>query len=265
MFAPLTETGRPPAPIAPFASIELDSYLDPPTGWYPIVRRAAEFLIVLVMAILAMPVVIIGAALVQITSPGPWYFTQTRLGKNGRRFTIYKLRSMYFECERYSGACWCGKGDSRITPVGRFLRRTHIDELPQLWNILRGDMSLIGPRPERPEFLPELESAIPRYKERLLVRPGVTGLAQVQLPPDSDVSDVRRKLAYDLYYISTMNPLLDLKILLCTPLKICCVPYTLLRKIFLMPTESAVMRLYRGSTPDFDLSDINAIPQAQPA
>src|SRR5205814_291249 len=115
--------------------------------------------------------------LVRITSRGPAFYTQTRLGLRGRTFTIYKLRSMYEYCENHSGPLWSSKDDPRVTPLGRFIRRTHIDELPQLWNILRGDMSLIGPRPERPEFLPKLETIVPRYRERLRVRPGVTGLA----------------------------------------------------------------------------------------
>jgi lipopolysaccharide/colanic/teichoic acid biosynthesis glycosyltransferase len=193
-----------------------------------------------VLLTLTAPVIVLAAVLVRLTSRGPALYKQTRLGLNGREYTIYKLRSMYSECEKHSGPLWCAKGDARITPVGRFIRRTHIDELPQLWNILRGDMSLIGPRPERPEFLAKLEASIPRYKERLRVRPGVTGLAQVQLPPDADLHDVRRKQAYDLYYIAAMNPWLDLRILLSTPLKVCGVPYTALRTIFFMPTEATV-------------------------
>src|SRR5260370_5820150 len=108
---------------------------------------------------------------------------------------------MFHNCERNSGACWATAGDPRITPVGRCLRRLHLDELPQLWNVVRGDMSLVGPRPERPEFIPHLEKHIARYQERMSVRPGLTGLAQIQLPADTDLDRVRRKLAYDLYYI----------------------------------------------------------------
>src|SRR5205823_316253 len=111
---------------------------------------------------------------------------------------------------------WSIPGDPRVTLIGQVLRRTHLDELPQLLNVLRGDMSLIGPRPERPEFLPELEAAFPRYRDRLAVRPGVTGLAQVQLPADSDLDSVREKLRHDLYYIQHLGPWLDLRILICT-------------------------------------------------
>src|SRR5207248_4660391 len=138
--------------------------------------------------------------LVKLTSPGPMLYTQTRLGRRGRPFTIYKIRTMLHDCESLTGPQWSTPGDTRITRVGRWLRRTHIDELPQLWNVLRGDMSLVGPRPERPEFIPELENAIPFYRDRLLVRPGITGLAQVQLPPDTDMDSVRRQLAHDIYY-----------------------------------------------------------------
>ena len=113
---------------------------------------------------------------------------------------------MYHDCERLTGARWSTPGDNRVTWIGKILRATHIDELPQLFNILRGEMSLVGPRPERPEIVVGLELAIPCYRDRLQVRPGVTGLAQVQLPPDTDLESVRRKVAYDLYYIERLQP-----------------------------------------------------------
>src|SRR5581483_4669050 len=119
-------------------------------------------------------------------------------------------------CERISGVRWSQRGDPRVMPIGRLLRRLHVDELPQLWNILKGDMSLIGPRPERPEFVPQLEEAIPRYRERLLVLPGVTGLAQIHLGPDTDLASVERKLAFDLYYVQKLGFWTDLRILLAT-------------------------------------------------
>src|SRR5439155_12868491 len=122
-------------------------------------------------------VTLLSMLLVKLTSRGPALYTQTRLGRNGRPFTIYKLRTMQHRCESLTGARWSTPGDPRITPVGRFLRKTHLDELPQLWNVLRGDMALVGPRPERPEFVPQLEQAVPHYRDRLLVRPGVSGLA----------------------------------------------------------------------------------------
>ena len=137
----------------------------------------------------------------KLTSRGPALYLQLRMGRNGKPFPIYKIRTMHYQCEKKSGAQWSTPGDSRILPLGRWLRRMHIDELPQLWNVIRGDMSLIGPRPERPEFVPQLEQAIAHYGQRLLLRPGVTGLAQVQLPADTDLNSVRTKLAYDLYYL----------------------------------------------------------------
>jgi lipopolysaccharide/colanic/teichoic acid biosynthesis glycosyltransferase len=153
---------------------------------------------------------------------------------------------MVFDCEKISGARWSAANDPRVTPVGRFLRRSHIDELPQLWNVIRGDMSLIGPRPERPEFVPGLQKAIPHYTDRLLVRPGVTGLAQVQLPPDTTIESVRRKLAYDLYYVRQVSFWLDVRILFCTAFKVIGVPFHLLRDLFRMPSRFEVERAYES-------------------
>jgi lipopolysaccharide/colanic/teichoic acid biosynthesis glycosyltransferase len=131
---------------------------------------------------------------------------------------------MTHNCEARGGARWCLPGDPRVTAVGRLLRATHLDELPQLWNILKGDMSLVGPRPERPEFVVQLEKVLPQYRERLRVRPGVTGLAQVQLPPDIDVESVRRKLACDLAYVRHLGLWLDLCLLALTALHLTGVP-----------------------------------------
>src|SRR5262249_12591904 len=141
-------------------------------------------------------------------------------------------------CEKLSGPQWSQRGDPRITPLGRILRQTHIDEFPQLWNVLRGDMSLVGPRPERPEFVPQLIEAIPHYGERLQVRPGVTGLAQVQLPPDTDLESVRRKVSCDLYYIQHLNLWLDLRILLCTACKMVAIPFRITRRLLGVPAGS---------------------------
>src|SRR5262249_55106805 len=158
------------------------------------------------------------------------------LGRFGRPFLIYKLRTMTHNCEQESGVRWAVPGDPRVTRLGRFLRKTHLDELPQLWNVLRGDMSLVGPRPERPEFVPGLERAIPGYRPRLLVKPGVTGLAQVQLPADTDIPSVRRKLAYDLYYIRSGGLWLDLRLLASTALRLAGVPYGVGIRLFRLPS-----------------------------
>jgi lipopolysaccharide/colanic/teichoic acid biosynthesis glycosyltransferase len=224
---------------------------------YPVVRGMIEFVAALVLLVLSAPVMLLAAAVVRLTSPGRAFYAQTRLGLGGRLFTIYKIRSMHENCELLSGPCWAAKRDPRVTRVGQFLRATHIDELPQLINVLKGDMSLIGPRPERPEFVPGLEQVIPRYRERLCVRPGVTGFAQVQLPADVDVAGVRRKLTYDLYYIDVMNPWLDLCILLCTTLKMVGIPFSVLRWLFAMPSASEVEESYRAVA-------LGTMPQPQP-
>lgn len=187
----------------------------PATTWYNPLKRIIDVLTALVLLILTFPLVLIAALLVKLTSRGPALYSQTRVGRDGQPFVIWKLRSMVVDSEKY-GAQWSKKGDSRITAVGRVLRRTHIDELPQLWNVLRGDMSMIGPRPERPEFVPTLEAALPGYSGRLQVLPGVTGLAQIHLEADSDLASVERKLAMDLYYIKTMSFWTDFRILLAT-------------------------------------------------
>src|ERR1043165_8088430 len=171
----------------------------PVRTWYELVKTLTDFGLAALLLVLTSPLVLLAAIAVKLTSTGPIFYSQTRVGRKGRPYAIYKIRTMYHNCEWQSGVCWSTKGDPRITPIGRFLRVTHIDELPQLWNVLRGEMSLVGPRPERPEFVPGLEKAIPHYRKRLSLRPGVTGLAQIQLPPDTDLDSVRIKLAYDLH------------------------------------------------------------------
>ncbi|HXG11931.1 MAG TPA: sugar transferase [Gemmataceae bacterium] len=213
-----------------------------PRGWYPFFKAVWEPLVALVLLVPAIPVVLVAALLVKLTSRGPAFYTQTRVGRHGRTFTIYKLRTMVHNCESLTGPRWAIPGDPRVTRVGRFLRLTHIDELPQLLNVLRGQMSLIGPRPERPELVPELERALPRYRERLAVRPGLTGLAQIQLPPDTDLESVRRKLACDLYYIQHLGPWMDLSILLCTVLYMLGAPARLARALFQVPSSAAAER-----------------------
>ena len=197
--------------LAPAEAVQLAR-----STWYDPWKASFEFVAALLMLIVAAPLIVLSALFVKLSSRGPAFYTQTRMGRDGKPYTIYKLRSMAHDCEKDSGPCWSRAGDSRVTPLGRFLRRTHLDELPQLWNVLRGDMSLVGPRPERPEFIPHLEEAIPLYRDRLLVRPGVTGLAQVQLPPDSNLASVRRKLAFDLYYVQHAGPWLDFRIVIGT-------------------------------------------------
>ncbi len=220
--------------------------------WYPPVKALFDFLLALLLCLPTLPVLLLAAAAVRLTSRGPAFYTQTRVGRSGRPFVIYKLRTMVHNCESLTGPRWSVPGDPRVTPVGRLLRLTHLDELPQLLNVLRGEMSLVGPRPERPEFLPELERELPAYSLRLALRPGVTGLAQVQLPPDTDIGSVRRKLAHDLYYVRHLGPWLDLRILLCTALYALGVPFRVAGRLLVVPGHDAVeedLRLVLGDEP----------------
>jgi lipopolysaccharide/colanic/teichoic acid biosynthesis glycosyltransferase len=173
----------------------------------------------LLLLIFASPVILLLVALVRCTSRGPGVFAQHRVGKGGRDFMMYKIRTMYVDAEKATGPVWCRPKDSRITCCGRLLRFLHLDELPQLVNIVRGEMDLIGPRPERPEFVAQLVEEVPNYGQRLTVLPGVTGLAQINLPPDETTECVRRKLILDLKYISSASWGIDCRILLCTALR----------------------------------------------
>jgi lipopolysaccharide/colanic/teichoic acid biosynthesis glycosyltransferase len=158
-----------------------------------------------------LPVIIVVALAVRLTSPGPIVYRQRRVGHHGHVFTIYKFRSMQADAEAKTGAVWAAAGaDPRATHVGRVLRRTRLDELPQLWNVLRGDMSFVGPRPERPEFVAGLTRQIPFYGLRHVVKPGVTGWAQVRHTYGASVEDAMQKLQYDLYYIKNMSITLDM-------------------------------------------------------
>lgn len=185
------------------------------------------------------PLLLVVLLLVKLTSRGPALYSQTRLGLGGRPFTIYKVRTMRFNCERLTGACWSPRRDPRVTPLGRVLRATHLDELPQLWNVLRGEMSLIGPRPERPEFVRKLQLAIPEYPLRMEVRPGITGLAQVQLPPDTSLDDVRRKVACDLLYIERLGPRVDFRILLATAATLTGIRFSIINTLLRLPVPEA--------------------------
>jgi lipopolysaccharide/colanic/teichoic acid biosynthesis glycosyltransferase len=218
--------------------------------WYGPCKAAADFGLAALVSLPALPVVLLAALAVKLTSRGPAFYTQTRVGKGGRLFTILKIRTMLHNCESLTGPRWSMPGDPRVTPVGWLLRKTHLDELPQLLNVLRGEMSLIGPRPERPEFVPELERAFPAYRQRLNVRPGVTGLAQVQLPPDTDLESVRRKLAHDLYYIRRLSPLLDLRLLVCTAFYALGVPFRVLSRTLGVPASSDIERSMRDVVPE---------------
>ncbi len=180
------------------------------------VKRIMDFGVALCGFILLLPILLMAMLLIKATSRGPVFYRQVRVGLDGVNYTLMKLRTMRQNAEAHSGAVWATAQDSRITRVGRFLRKWRIDEIPQLLNVLRGEMSLVGPRPERPEFIETLEEAIPFFKERLLVPPGITGWAQVKHPYTSTIEGVRMKLQYDLFYIKNMSFFLDVVILLRT-------------------------------------------------
>jgi len=176
------------------------------------VKRTLDIVGVLLLMVVLGPVILVLALLVKLTSRGPAFYTQVRVGQGGRLFNMIKLRTMRTNAENNTGPVWARKNDPRITIVGRFLRMSHLDETPQLMNILRGEMSLIGPRPERPHFVNQFRRAIPNYEKRLAVRPGVTGLAQVRHKYDENIEDVRKKLKYDIVYVNELCWLTDVKI-----------------------------------------------------
>lgn len=178
-------------------------------------KRAFDIVVSLMILVPFSPVLLAGMMAVWLYDRQNVFYRQERITQGGRSFRILKLRTMRMDAER-GGAVWAARGDSRITPVGRFLRRTRIDELPQLFNVLAGDMSLVGPRPERPEFIEKLAKQLPLYHERHAVKAGLTGWAQVNYPYGASLDDARSKLSYDLYYVKNFNLLLDFKIMLQT-------------------------------------------------
>lgn len=178
-------------------------------------KRIFDLLLSAILLILTFPVMVLVGLMIFLESGRPLFFSQIRVGKLGHRYKIWKFRTMVKDAEK-DGAQWAKKNDARITPLGNFLRKTRLDELPQMYNVFRGEMSFIGPRPERPEFIVELEKEIPFYNLRHWVNPGITGWAQVNYPYGASVEDAREKLEYDLFYIKNFGLFLDVKILLKT-------------------------------------------------
>ena len=178
-----------------------------------IYKRIASTLISILGLLLSLPLLPFIALAIKLSSPGPVFYRQKRVGRNGTIFYCYKFRTMCADAEADSGPTWVGDDDPRITRVGKFLRISRLDEIPQLWNVVRGDMSLVGPRPERPEFVEWLTREIPFYHLRHSVRPGITGWAQVRYKYGNSVEDAKEKLRYDLFYIKNMSPGLDFLIL----------------------------------------------------
>jgi exopolysaccharide biosynthesis polyprenyl glycosylphosphotransferase len=168
--------------------------------------------VALVGALVSLPIALLTALLIKLESPGPALYRQERVGKNGRPFTIMKFRSMRLDAEK-DGPVWAQTGDDRTTRVGRVIRKIRVDEIPQFWNILKGEMNFVGPRPERPHFVAQLAEEIPFYAQRHLIPPGLTGWAQIKYPYGSSIEDARQKLQYDLYYIKNQSLVLDAVIL----------------------------------------------------
>jgi lipopolysaccharide/colanic/teichoic acid biosynthesis glycosyltransferase len=217
---------RPVPSMAPVSEIHRDDELQEPFEVTPYLalKNVGERLLAAFLLIPAIPVMACLVVIIRITSRGPAIFSQTRVGKHGRIYTMHKLRSMRVDAEQGTGAIWASGKDPRVTRVGYWLRKLHLDELPQLFNVLRGEMALLGPRPERPEFVEILAEQIPDYRHRLSVLPGITGLAQINLPPDQTLNDVRRKLILDLEYIQKAGLWIDLRMLACTFLRVIGVP-----------------------------------------
>lgn len=191
----------------------------PPSPWYELIKRIIDVSVSAIALVLLAPLMAIIAVLVRLSSPGPIIFRQERIGKNGRPFTIYKFRTMYEDAEKH-GPALSRDNDPRITPIGRWLRKTRLDELPQFWNVLKGDMSLVGPRPERQYYINQIIQRAPEYKQLLKVHPGITSLGMVKYGYASSVEEMIERMRYDLIYLTNRSLLLDFKILLYTVLRV---------------------------------------------
>lgn len=177
-----------------------------------LMKRAIGLLLASCGLALTLPIVLVAAVAIRLDSKGPVFFKQERVGEDGRVFWIYKFRSMRSDAELSSGPVWAQENDARVTRVGRIIRKLRIDEIPQMWNVLKGEMSFVGPRPERPHFVHELRKIVPYYDQRHTVKPGITGWAQILYPYGASVEDALEKLKYDLYYIKNMSAAMDLLI-----------------------------------------------------
>lgn len=181
-----------------------------------VARRGLDIVCALGLVLVTLPLLLLTALAIRLEGRGPVFYRQERVGLGGRVFTLFKFRSMVVDAEAGGAPRWASQGDPRVTRVGRWIRLTRIDEVPQVLNVLRGEMAFVGPRPERPAFVEQLAGVIPRYRDRGLVKPGITGWAQVNYPYGASVEDARMKLSYDLYYVRERSLVLDLRILLAT-------------------------------------------------
>ena len=178
-----------------------------------LLQNVYSWVLGVILLVITLPLMAVVAVLVRLTSPGPILFRQKRVGLNGSVFQVFKFRSMHNNAEARTGAVWATRDDPRVTPLGKWLRRLRLDELPQLFNVVRGEMSLVGPRPERPEFVEILQEKIPYYAQRNCVKPGITGWAQINYKYGETIEDSLIKFEYDLYYIKNMAVSLDLYIM----------------------------------------------------
>jgi len=245
----LTDTGRSVAGLGQRDGREI-------TGYGEIVERILAGVLLVVLS----PIILLCMVVIKLTSRGPAIYKQQRVGLGGRVFTLYKLRTMCHNCEKETGPIWSCPGDPRVTLVGRFLRWSHLDELPQLLNIIRGEMSFVGPRPERREFVQILVKHLPGYAARLSVKPGITGLAQIQLPPDTDLVSVRKKLVCDLYYVHNRNTCMNLRIIMATALRMLGCPVWLVLSLLRLPPWYS---LALTTSPHTSNSSGTAIAQSQ--
>ncbi len=188
--------------------------------YFETAKEIVDIILGVIALLLVLPILGLCAAIIKLSSKGPVMYKQIRVGKDGRIFRMYKLRTMYVHAESASGAVWARKSDPRIVPICRWMRRSHLDELPQLLNVIKGEMSLVGPRPERPEILTELENIYPQVRKRLSVMPGITGLAQVRNGYDTSIDQFRHKLEADMEYIERRKWSLELSILARTVTKL---------------------------------------------
>lgn len=184
--------------------------------YFGLAKEVVDIVLGFVALVLSLPLLVVCALIIKLSSKGPCIFSQSRVGKNGKLFKMRKLRTMYIGAESASGPVWAEDNDPRVIPACRWMRRSHIDELPQLINVVKGEMSLVGPRPERPEILAELEKTYPQVRQRLAVRPGITGLAQVTNGYDTSIEAFRHKLKADLEYIERSNWSTEIRILAST-------------------------------------------------
>lgn len=184
--------------------------------YFELAKETVDIILGAVGLVISLPLLAFCALVIKLSSKGPIIYSQLRVGKNGDLFSMYKLRTMYTDAESATGAVWAGQDDSRVISTCRWMRRSHMDELPQLINVVKGDMSLVGPRPERPEILTELEKSYPDVRKRLAVRPGITGLAQIRNGYDTTVDAFRRKLEADMEYIEQRKWATELKIMAVT-------------------------------------------------